>query len=522
MKIFLILFLSVFIIPIASIFIYLLSPDREVWRHLYSTVLGTYISNTIFLSASVCFVTLLLGVSLAWLISYYQFPLKKIFEWALLLPFSFPAYILAYVYYSQKDKFIDLNSYAAAIIIMSLAFYPYVYLFSKQAFSEISPSIIYASKLFHNSPLKTFWKIILPLSQPAIFSGTLLVCMEVMGDFGTVDFFSIDTLATGIYRTWFGLGSMNGAIQIVFILFSFITSAVLLDLYFKKKKRFYQNQLPYKQKIERKLTGIYGYLASIFCFIPITCAFILPVFILLYNVYQLGVKAFDKEFLEISVRSFLLSLSASVFCILLGFIFATIKKFKREKSIKIMAESISLGYAIPGSVLAITVLYTLKIFDDLFSNIYFFIFQKEYPALILSGTIFALFYAYSIKFTSVSFHSIQSSMTKISPSLFWASRILGYSTITTTFKIYFPILKNSLLISFILIFVDIIKELPATMVLRPFNFETIAIKTYNLASDERLKEASPVALLIVFLGIIPVYILSKYNLNTKKETKNAD
>ncbi|BBH52728.1 iron ABC transporter permease [Fluviispira sanaruensis] len=453
---------------------------------------------------------------MAWLTSFYHFPFKKTFEWALLLPCAFPSYILAYVYYYHKDKFIELNPYLAAIVIMSFAFYPYVYLFSKQAFQEISPSLIHAAKVLKNSNLKTFWKIILPLSQPAIFSGLLLVCMEVMGDFGTVDFFSIDTLATGIYRTWFGLGSLNGAIQVAFILFIFIICIVVLENHFRKKKRFYQQHIPHAQETGKKLAGFSAIAASVICFIPIFLAFILPLSILLSNIYSLGAKAFDEDFFTISARSFILAASAAFLCLFIGFFIAIIRQFNHNSLINILSKSISFGYAIPGSILAIIVLNTLSIFDNLFSNTYLYIFKEEYPTLIFSGTVLSLFYAYSMKFTSVSLQSSQASMTKISPSLFWASRLLGSTTCKTSFKIYLPIIKKSLFVAFILIFVDIIKELPATMVLRPFNFETIAIKTYNLASDERLIEASPVALLIVLLGIIPVIILANIQPKNKE------
>ena len=517
MKFILFLFLTILVLPIASIIFYLFSPATEVWQHLRSTVLNTYFTNTVLLTSSVLLGTSIIGIPLAWLTSMYQFPCKKIFEWALLFPFAFPSYILAYVYYSHKEKFINLNSFLAATVIMSLAFYPYVYLFSRQAFHEISPSLIYASKTLKNSNLKTFWKVIFPLSRPAIFSGILLVCMEVMGDFGTVDFFSIDTLATGIYRTWFGLGSLNGAIQISFILLLFIISIVILDHHFRKKKRFYQKQIPHSQKLEKKLTGIQSFFTIMICLIPIVLGFVLPFSILVINIFQLGYKSLDKDFFEISSRSFLLASSASLICIFIGFVIALIKKFQNGRLLIKLSQSISLGYAIPGSILAITVLTSLKIMDDIFSFLYFTIFGHEYPNLILSGTIFALFYAYSIRFTSVAFQSANASLTKISPSIEWASRLAGYSIFKTSLKIHFPILKSSLFVAFILIFVDLIKELPATMVLRPFNFETIAIRTYNLASDERLIEASPAALLIVILGTIPVIILSKYNKTFNKE-----
>lgn len=189
MKLILLIFILIFIIPIFSILFYLFPIDLEIWKHLNSTVLSTYIWNSMILCLSVGLITLLYGVSLAWLITFYQFPLKKFLEWAIILPFVFPSYILAYIYYSHKDKFIELNSYIAAIFIMSLSFYPYVYLFSRNAFAEISPNLINAARIFQKSELKTFWKIIFPLSQPAIFSGTILVCIEVLGDFGTVDFF---------------------------------------------------------------------------------------------------------------------------------------------------------------------------------------------------------------------------------------------------------------------------------------------------------------------------------------------
>ncbi|MGY3804491.1 ABC transporter permease [Pigmentibacter ruber] len=520
MKLILLIFILIFIIPIFSILFYLFPIDLEIWKHLNSTVLSTYIWNSMILCLSVGLITLLYGVSLAWLITFYQFPLKKFLEWAIILPFVFPSYILAYIYYSHKDKFIELNSYIAAIFIMSLSFYPYVYLFSRNAFAEISPNLINAARIFQKSELKTFWKIIFPLSQPAIFSGTILVCIEVLGDFGTVDFFSIDTLATGIYRTWFGLGSIKGAIQISLTLFSIIALAIFIDQYLKRKKKFYQNQFLNAKKSAKKLNLIYSLLAIFYCTFPILIAFVIPISILLYNTFQIGFKNFDKEFFEIIFRSFFISFSGAIICIILGFTFSYSSQIKLNKLINIFPKFISLGYAIPGSILSIIVLSNLKNLDEFILYLSMNIFKNENINNIFTSSIIALYFAYSIKFSAISFNNSESAMKRVSPNLFWASKILGYSNKNTAVKIYFPLVKSSLITSFILIFLDILKELPATMILRPFNFETVAIKTYNLASDERLKESSPYALIIVILGIFALYFITKFNIYRLKENKD--
>ena len=506
----------IIIFPLLSLFYHLFLPAQNIWAHLRSTVLNIYIFNTLFLSLSVMLCSAFIAVPLAWLTTKYNFLGKNFFEWALFLPFAIPSYLLAYIYYSIKENIFTINSYLAAIIILSLSLYPYVYLFSKQVFQEISPTLIYASKTLNQSELKTFWKVILPLSRPAIFSGMLLVCMETIGDFGTVDFFSIDTLATGIFRTWFGLGSITGAIQISFILFTFSITLVILESFFRKKMVFYQKQIPHSSYFEKNLNGVYKYLAFILCLAPILVSFILPLIIIFVNIYQLGMKSFDKEFFEIVFRSFKISSIGALLCIFIGMIFSILKKIHSKNKLINLNEIISFGYAIPGAIIAISVLTSFKILDNLIENTTLFLFHFEYKDLILSGTIFAVLYAYSIRFTSISFQSANASMNKISPSIEWASKTLGKSIFQTGYKIYLPLLKNSIFISFIIIFVDIIKELPATMVLRPFNYETISIKTYNLASDERLKEASPSALFIILLGLIPVILIYFYNQKKKK------
>jgi iron(III) transport system permease protein len=510
-----ILLFIIIIFPLLSLFYYLFLPAQEIWAHLRSTVLNIYIFNTLFLSLSVMLCSAFIAVPLAWLTTKYHFPGKNIFEWALFLPFAIPSYLLAYIYYSVKDNFITINSYLAAIIIMSLSLYPYVFLFSKQVFKEISPTLIYASKTLNQSELKTFWKVILLLSRPAIFSGMLLVYMETIGDFGTVDFFSIDTLATGIFRTWFGLGSITGAIQISFILFTFSIALVVMESFFRKKMVFYQKQIPHNSYFEKNLNGVYKYLAFILCLVPILISFILPLIILFMNLYQLGMNSFNKEFFEIAFRSFKISSIGAVLCIFIGMVFSVLKRIHSKNKFVNLYEMICFGYAIPGAIIAISVLTSFKILDNLIESTTIFLFHFEFKELILSGTVFAVLYAYSIRFTSISFQSANASMNKISPSIEWASKTLGKSIFETGFKIYFPLLKNSFFISFIIIFVDIIKELPATMVLRPFNYETMSIKTYNLASDERLKEASAGALFIILLGIIPVILIYFYNQKKK-------
>jgi iron(III) transport system permease protein len=278
---------------------------------------------------------------------------------------------------------------------------------------------------------------------------------------------------------------------------------------------FYQKQIPHNSYFEKNLNGVYKYLAFILCLVPILISFILPLIILFMNLYQLGMNSFNKEFFEIAFRSFKISSIGAVLCIFIGMVFSVLKRIHSKNKFVNLYEMICFGYAIPGAIIAISVLTSFKILDNLIESTTIFLFHFEFKELILSGTVFAVLYAYSIRFTSISFQSANASMNKISPSIEWASKTLGKSIFETGFKIYFPLLKNSFFISFIIIFVDIIKELPATMVLRPFNYETMSIKTYNLASDERLKEASAGALFIILLGIIPVILIYFYNQKKK-------
>lgn len=522
-------------IPILSVLVSFLVPSSEIWTHLVSTVLSDYISNSLLLITGVSIGVILVGVTLAWIITMCSFPGQKIFEWAAVLPFSIPAYLLAYIYTDflgitgsfqtalrslmnwgvQDYMFPEIRSIWGAIIIMILAFYPYVYMLARSAFLNQSVSLFEASRIMGYSSTETFKKIALPLARPGIVAGLALALMETLNDFGTVQYFGVQTFTTGIYRTWFGLGERPAAAQLAGFLLLFIVVLIILERWSHTKIKDQTNTTNRFKRIQKfHLTGFTSYLAFIICAIPVLLGFIVPV-ILLLEMFISNLDSLNANFFLYALNTLSVATIAGIITVSIALLMAYSARLNPSKLIKGLNQFGALGYAIPGSVIAVGVLIPFGWLDNTLdsfarSNLGFS------TGLILSGTLFALIFTYVVRFLSVSYNGINASLNKISPSVDEASRGLGYSFTQILAKVHVPILSSGLLSAFLLVFVDVMKELPATIIIRPFNFDTLAVQVYRLASDERLAESSGAALAIVLVGIIPVILLSKSITKSRK------
>ncbi len=522
----------VLVAPIGLVFSSLAFPQVEVWQHLYQTVLADYVINSLLLAFGVGVLVILIGTPLAWLIARFDFVGRQQIQWIVLLPMAMPAYIIAYSYTGLFDfagpvqtqlrslfgwqygdyYFPEIRSLGGAVLMLSFVLYPYVYILAKSAFAEAAVNLEEVAKSLGASSRRYIFKILLPLARPAILMGTALAMMEAFADYGTVQYFGVSTFTTGIFRTWFGLGNGMAAAQLAALLTSFVVLLLLLEFYSRRKIRYYSSGQKHQVCQRAKLTGGRSWLAASLCLLPVVLGFIVPVVQLIVWAYEVGAEQLDSSFWQLVWNSFYLAAITAICAVSLALFFAYAKRLNQYKAIHVLVSSVSLGYALPGTVIAIGALLILSQGDVLINGVTEAWFDVS-VGLVLSGTLFALVLAYCIRFLAVAMHNVETGMARIKPNIDNAAKSLGCNTRSILTRIHVPLLKTSVLSALLLVFVDVLKELPATLVLRPFNFNTLAVRTYELASDERLMHAALPALSIVLVGLIPVALLTKMSDN---------
>ena len=520
------IFSFLFLSPIIALFIISANNSDGIWEHLLETVLFKYVYNTVFLMVGVIILSLFISIIPAWLVSNYDFKFAKFFDWILVLPIACPAYLVAYAYtdfleyagpvqkfvrfffnYNSADEYFfpEIRSLWGAIFVMSFVLYPYIYVLARTAFRKAPLSLYETSRLYNKS---TFFSVGLPLARPAIFAGVALVCMEVVSDFGTVEYFSLETLTLGIFNVWIGMNSITSAAQLSIITFIFVISLLLIEIKSRASSKFHDTSRKKTYISLKKLNNQKSILCILICLFPPFIGFIIPVLILLAN----SLYAFDYEPINVFIKPFLnsvlVSLLSAVFVILFSFLIVSYSNETKSKFVKTLAGISSTGYAFPGTMLAIGVVIFIGFLDNIINSIdnYIFIIPNN---LYFGGTFFVLLFAYVVRFQAIGFGSLSSGFQKIPQNLFSASRCLGKTFLGTTIKVTFPLLFPFLIAGGLLVFVDVMKELPMTLLLRPFNFETLATQTYQYAHSELMAEASIPALMIVSSGLIPVFFMNK-------------
>ncbi len=499
--------------------------SSEVWNHLMDTVLSDYILNSIGLVIVVSFLTLLIGISSAWIVSTCDIPFRRQFEWILILPLAIPTYIAAYTYAGIFDyaspiqsffrnlgwieiAYIDIMNFWGVAVVMSLVLFPYVYVVARSSFMNQSSTLLEASRILGSSSWRTFFKIALPISRPAIIGGVSLVVMEVLNDYGAVKYFGISTFTTGIFRAWFSLGDPNAAINLSGLLMIFILLLLSLERWQRGKTHFDEGARLGRKLKRYQLKGWKKALAFTVCFIPLFLGFIAPVFQLIIWSADTVRRVFNTDFFMMMLNSFGLALLAAALCVLISVIILYAVKIHQNRTFKILAKMASLGYSIPGAVIAIGIMIPLLNLDKQLIEIW----KSQFGVsigLIFSSTLFALTFAYVVRFLTVSLNPIEASFKKTGTGIDEASYSLGAGNMKTLWKINIPLIRSALFSGGILVFVDILKELPLTLILRPFNFHTLATKAYELASDERVAESATPSLIIILIGIVPIIILNR-------------
>lgn len=513
-----------FAVPILLIFSSLFFGFNDNFAHIYDVVLLEYSINSLLLVSGVSILVLLIGVVTALLVTLFNFTGRRIFEWALILPLAIPPYLLAYVmtelfeYSGSVNTFLrslnlisdesavpTIRSLTGAIIIFAFALYPYVYLITRVALMSISKPILDSARVLGTSKYKSFIRIILPLIRPAIFASLALVCMETLSDFGAVQHFAIPTFTTGIFRTWLGMYDLNTAMQLA----SILLLVIFIFLFLERNQRAnaqYSLVNDSKEVLELEvLVGVKNVFASLFCLIPVLVGFVIPLIEIISWSVEIE-NIFSSKFINASFNTILLAIVAGIITTIIAVFFNFNLRIYNSKFMNIVNNFISLGYGIPGLVIAIGITQFLTYFDLIFFD----------TGIIVTGSLFGLIFAYVIKSYALTNNVLENNYKQFSTSLDDSARTLGSSKYDLLKNIHIPLLKTGIFASVLLVISEVVKELPATLILRPFNFDTLAVTVYTFASEERIYEAAFPSLLIILVGLIPIYFISNMIRTTRK------
>ena len=507
--------------PVAALLLAAFGDSGGLWGHLVDTVLATYVTNTLLLMGGVGIVAIVFGVSSAWVISRYDFAGRDMLEWMLLLPAAIPAYIIAYCYtdffeyagpvqsalraafgwQSPRDYFFpEIRSVGGAVLVMASVLYPYIYMVTRIAF-RLTPASLFEIALVHNK--SQFWHVGLPLARPAIVAGLALVMMEVVSDFGTVEYFAVQTVTLGIFNVWLGMNNLAAAAQISSVGFLFILGLLGLELYARSRQQYVSTSRAQNSLASLPTSTGGACVCWALCLIPLSFGFFIPLGVLLRFVLLGDVMADFLAIQPVVVNTMLVAIAAAFFIMLIASVIVLTAAFRAGPKLRKLALMSSTGYAFPGTILAIGVLVYAGYIDHLLRLI-----SGGWISSFLIASMGLLMLAYLVRFQAVGYGAMLSGVRRLPENLMSASRVLGHGFGASLRQIILPLLKSSFLAGLMLVFVDILKELPMTLLLRPFDFETLATHTYQYAKDEMLEQAALPALMIVVTGLVPVILMS--------------
>ncbi len=521
-------FALLLVLPILAIFFTAVGETDDLFAHLMSTVLPTYTYNTIVLVLGTMALALVFGIPSAWIMAMCRLPSERILQWALVLPLAMPGYIVGYIFTDWFDFagpiqlllrditgwgpgeywFPDIRTLAGAMFVLSLVLYPYVYLLARAAFMEQNVSLLQSARLLKCSPWESFRRISMPLARPSIAVGLSLVAMETVGDFGTVSYFAVNTLTTAVYDTWLGYSSLTAAAKISAIMLVIVILLLSAERFSRRRQKLFQSQFNSREDFRYELNGWRKWLALTWCWGLVCVAFIFPLGQLLIYAYKYFAQSWTSEFREFALNSLYVSIAAAIIGVSVALLVNFCQRLNPGRQSLAFMRLASMGYAVPGTVLAIGVMVPVLFMDHLVNDIAKAM-EWGRPGLIFSGSMFAIIFAMVVRFSAVAIGSIESSLGKISPSLDMASRTMGCNSNQMLWRVHFPLVRRGALIAGLLVFIESMKELNAALLLRPFNFETLATYVYNFASDEHLELAALPAVLLVLVGLIPLVLINR-------------
>ena len=518
------------VLPILAVIWFALTPTDNIWPHLWATTLPRYLVNTGLLMGATGLLTAMVGAGAAWLVVMYQFPGRKWLEWALLLPLAVPAYVGAFAlvdfleyagpvqtlmrsifgWESAKDYwFPAIRTRGAAIVVLSAALYPYVYVLARAAFREQSGAGYEVARALGVGPMGRFFRVGLPLARPAIVAGVAVVMMETVNDFGTVDFFAVQTLTTGIFSVWLQGGNLGGAAQIAACVLGLVILLVALEKFSRRKSRFFSSARGRRPVTATPLPALAGWMSTLACFLPFAAGFLIPVAVLASHATD-PADWVSKGLVKALGHSLTVGGIAAVLTVIGGLFMVYGVRLSGRTLPRILMPITAIGYAAPGAVLGLGILVPLAAFDNRVAD---FLYETTGydPGLILTGSAAALVIAYVVRFFALSQGAADAALGRVSPSLPMAARSLGQSAGGVLRRVYSPMIRASVASTLLLVFVDAVKELPATLLLRPFNYDTLATRVHERASLEKIAEASTASLMIVLAGLVAVLLLARAN-----------
>ncbi|MBR9764725.1 MAG: iron ABC transporter permease [Rhodobacteraceae bacterium] len=522
---------AVVLMPILSVIWTAAWPENNIWPHLVATTLPRYLGNSLILMASVGAVTGVVGSGAAWLVTRYRFPASRWLEYLLLLPLAIPAYVGAYAlvdfleysgpvqgglrqlfgWSSARDYwFPEVRSMGAAVLVLSASLYPYVYLLSRAAFREQSGGAEEVARSLGRGPWRRFYSVGLPLARPAIAAAVAIVMMETVNDFGTVDYFAVQTLTTGIFSVWLQSYNAGGAAQIACVILALVVALVLLERGSRRRLRYYNLSSRHRPVERLRLRGPRAWAAFAACALPFALGFLLPGAVILSHALRVPEAWVDPGLLRALLHTLTVCGLAAVITVLAAVFLVYGVRLSGARLPRLLMPVTTIGYAAPGAVLAVGILVPLAGLDHRLADGLEALTGRD-PGLLLTGTGFALVLAYSVRFFAIAQGAADSAMGRIPPSLPMAARSLGRNRRGVLREVHFPLIRGSLASALLLVFVDAVKELPATLLLRPFNYETLATRVHEKASLEQLGEASPAALMVVAVGLVAVALLARAN-----------
>ncbi len=515
-------------VPVLVMLIGGVGSSTQLFAHLWQTVLPTYLQNTLMLAALVVFFSLIFGVISAAIISQTNVLFKRYLRWMLLLPLAMPAYLVAYIYTDLFDYagpvqrwlrasfnwqspadywFFDIRTLPGAALMLALVLFPYIYMITRGAFEQQDQSLARASRLLGLTTKQSFFKVALPLARPAIAVSASLVLMETLADFATVQYFAVNTLTTAVYDTWLGYGDMAAANALASILMLLVLFVIVMEQRSRAGLR-HQSARPNHNRDIIKLGVVTQILASSFCWLLVILGFVLPFALLLAMAVEYSTLAQLEVLLETGLNSIKVSVIAATAAVTIALLLGLYQRLHADKFRHLPIQVSGFGYAIPGTVLAMAMLSTFGPLDHWLNDI-MESFGLQAPGLILSGTMFAMIFAFVVRFSAIANGTITSAIKQIPPSLDYAPATLGVSLNKAIQRVHMPLLKPAILVAWLLVFVESMKELAAVLILRPFNFETLSSQIYQLISDEMLEQGALGAILIVLFGLLPIVLLNR-------------
>lgn len=523
------LILGIMLLPVVTIAILALTPTDNIWPHLVSTVLPRALHQTVLLLIGVGLLTLAIGTATAWFVTMYRFPGRTLIDRLLVIPLAMPTYIVAYCYGDLLDYagpiqsslravfgwtsvrdywFPEIRSLGGGVLVLSLVLYPYVYLTARASFVQQSVCVLEVARTLGRTALGTFWSVALPLARPALAAGVALALMECLNDIGAVQYLGIETLTVSVYTTWLQRSNLGGAAQLATVMLLFVAALFAAERLARGRGRFHHTTGRYRSIPFSDVEGWRGYLAAAICTLPFIFGFLVPFAVLIRPTIRFGLEADLAGFWKTAGNSVMLSVLAALLAVSCALVMAYAQRVASNRFTRPAVQMAGLGYAVPGTVLALGLLIPLARLDNAVDAL-----AREWlgisTGLLLSGSIIAIVLAYTIRFLAVSLGSVEAGLQRISPNLDAAARTLGQSSLQALWRVHMPLLVPALGAGGLLVFVDSMKELPATLLLRPFNFETLATEVYNYAALEQFEMAAPGALTIVAVGLIPVLLLHR-------------